>query len=163
MLICNKIPKLTRKIKERFWMKVTVTSPIECWLWTGCLDSYGYGLFGINKKLYKSNRVSYQLHFGALSTKMYVLHKCDTPACVNPNHLFLGTQKDNVKDMMIKNRGNRAKGEAVNTCKLNKYQVLKIKKLFKSGISGYKLARLYKVSHPAIYAILRNRSWKHLS
>lgn len=75
-----------------------------CWEWQGSLDRYGYGKFRIGKSTVKAHRYSYELFNGAFDKKLHVLHTCDNPKCVNPQHLFLGTNQDNVNDRVNKNR-----------------------------------------------------------
>lgn len=75
-----------------------------CWLWTGGTNEGGYGIFNMNLKTVRAHRASYEFHFGRFEKKLCVLHKCDTPACINPNHLFLGTHSDNARDMVTKKR-----------------------------------------------------------
>jgi len=75
-----------------------------CWLWTGCVHGKGYGHFKIGKKVEKAHRVSWMLYRGNIPQGYHVLHICDTPPCVNPDHLYLGTNADNVKDRVQKNR-----------------------------------------------------------
>jgi hypothetical protein len=98
-------PRALVPAEERFWKKVNKTE--DCWLWLGHLQRYGrFKPQGIrNSPQVLAHRYSYELHFGPIPIGMNVLHKCDNPACVNPDHLFLGTQKDNVIDMMNKGRG----------------------------------------------------------
>src|SRR3990167_5846272 len=98
----NKVPVL-----DRFWRSVKKTD--TCWLWTASKDSNGYGQFNIKGKGVLVHRFSYELHKGTIpSEKSYhgicVLHTCDIPNCVNPEHLILGTQIDNIKDRDIKMR-----------------------------------------------------------
>ena len=97
-----------RPVEERFWEKVDKSG--ECWLWIGFRDRDGYGKMGIGSKADNSarkeysNRLSWQIHFGEIPKGMCVCHKCDNPSCVKPDHLFLGTRKDNTQDMIRKGR-----------------------------------------------------------
>ncbi len=90
----------------RFWMRVDKGSDGGCWLWTAGLSSTGYGSFKDDGgRSVSAHRFSYELHRGPIAEGMHVLHSCDTPACVNPSHLSLGTRKDNMRDMLDKGRG----------------------------------------------------------
>lgn len=75
-----------------------------CWLWTGGLDRHGYGRFGFGHKKWKAHRASWEVFVGKIPDDMYMLHKCDNPQCIRPQHLFLGTQMDNMRDMQQKGR-----------------------------------------------------------
>ena len=88
--------------EERFFQKVNKTS--SCWLWEGALTSRGYGSFGVNGKTISSHRYSFEMHLSQIPEKMFVCHSCDVRNCVNPNHLWLGTHSDNMKDMVAKDR-----------------------------------------------------------
>lgn len=91
-------------VAERFWLKVQMGSPDECWPWRGFCNRGGYGQFGEDGKLTTAHRVAWRLTFGDPG-KYFVLHTCDNPPCVNPFHLFLGNQKTNMEDMVAKGRG----------------------------------------------------------
>ena len=95
-------------IEERFWSKVDIHSEDECWIWKGAMTSRKYGSFFYLGKMQPSHRISWMLHNNQIIPKtMYVCHSCDTPLCVNPKHLFLGTQKDNIQDCVKKGRVQR--------------------------------------------------------
>src|SRR6266853_3758788 len=93
-----------RSITERFWEKVDTTG--DCWLWTASKTEFGYGQFGTarGKPSTTAHRVSWELHFGPIPDGMFVCHHCDTPPCVKPDHLFLGTHEQNQLDMLLKGR-----------------------------------------------------------
>ena len=88
-------------VSERFWAKVDKTG--ECWLWTGA-NVGGYGHINIGGRMVRSHRLSYEWANGPIPKGLVVCHRCDTPACVNPAHLFAGSQRDNHKDCYVKGR-----------------------------------------------------------
>ena len=94
----------TKPALERFEEKYLVDTATGCWNWIGSSCVTGYGQLFFNGKLMRAHRFSYQQFVGPLLDNKYVLHKCDNPACVNPEHLFLGTQQDNMSDKCIKGR-----------------------------------------------------------
>lgn len=94
--------QFTTSWPERFWEKVNKTE--ECWLWSASKDSCGYGIIRYNGKNWRSHRVSYEMEFGVFDHFLRVLHSCDIPSCVRPSHLFLGTQSENMQDMVKKMR-----------------------------------------------------------
>lgn len=95
---------------ERFIRKVEFTE--SCWLWTKCKSSKDYGVLSVNGKGRYAHRVSYELFKGEIPADMVVCHSCDTPSCVNPDHLFLGTMRDNAIDKLIKGRSNHVNADA---------------------------------------------------
>lgn len=89
---------------ERFMGKVERIPMTDCWLWAGAARPNGYGIFFLNGKTIGAHRAAYVLFRGQFDEALHVCHKCDNPSCVNPDHLFLGTQKDNMLDMVRKGR-----------------------------------------------------------
>jgi hypothetical protein len=102
----QKNPRKKIPIYERLIRRIRVEG--ECWIYTGCLDHKGYGTISteVHGRPRKAHRVCYEHHFGPIPEGHGVLHRCDTPACVNPAHLFAGTQTDNMRDMVAKGRIN---------------------------------------------------------
>lgn len=159
------------KVIERFKIKIDF-APNGCWLWNSCLDVWGYGSFCIRNfrghKSYtmKAHRMSYEIHKGIIPKGLMCCHKCDTPSCVNPEHLFLGTNQDNMDDMVRKGRREIRVGESARNVKLTEKQVLEIRRTYRKGEEGefsqWGLARKYGVGRTAIESIIKNKSWKHI-
>ena len=161
-----------RKLKDpsvRFWRKVDKNGPIiyqalgPCWIWTARVNEHGYGTmeFKRDKKRQFVHRFSWTMHFGRLSDEICVLHRCDNPPCVNPDHLFLGTQTDNMSDMYKKGRQAHLyrKGMVSPNAKFTYTDALKIRELYSYGTSCKKLAELYKVSNSCITRVLANKTF----
>lgn len=135
----------------------------NCWLWTGCKDENGYGRpnkYGLKTRIH---RFSYELYFGpVLVDDLIVRHQCDTPACVNPSHLVLGTRLDNARDRDHRGR-NGVMGSKNPHAKLSEAQVIEIRQSW-TGQYGQAsaLMRQYGIKAPALYAILSGTTWKHL-
>lgn len=133
-----------------------------CYLWTRGTTPHGYGRVCIKRKDYFAHRLMYELSNGlqpkSLQTKQFVCHKCDTPRCINPAHLFLGTQDDNLKDMAAKGRA--CKGEDKHNAKLNSNAVLNIRL---SNKSSRTLAQEYGVSAKLIRNVRNNLIWRHVN
>lgn len=147
---------LTRE--QRFLDKVAMCPMSGCWLWTGAASEKNYGRFGISaSKPIEAYRWAYLAYVGEIPPGRYVCHSCDNPACVNPNHLFLGTPADNVADMVAKNR--QAKGERKFNAKLNESKVREIRA---SDLSDRKLAAIYEVDHKVINRIKNRKAWAHI-
>lgn len=126
--------KIDFSIAERLENNYMPIPETGCWLWTRALSSKGYGCTNINGKTEYAHREAYKHYIGHVPKGLWVLHKCDTPSCINPNHLFLGTHKDNMADMVNKGRSNTQKGEAHLDAKLTNKQAWYVYVLGKSGI-----------------------------
>lgn len=130
-----------------------------CWVWKGTLNRGGYGKFrGLG-----AHRASYMFYIGKIPKGKYVCHNCpggDNPACVNPDHLWLGTAKENTNDMVKKLRGMH--GTKSNLAFLNEEKVLDIRRMRLKGSSYKEIAEMYNISWVTICSICKNRSWKHV-
>jgi len=139
-----------------------------CWLWEKSLNNNGYGLLqGGGYKGY-AHRFSYSTFRGPIPNNMDVCHNCDLPCCVNPDHLWLGTAIDNMKDCKKKGRHasdkpdtNYARGEMVSLSKLNTKDIIEIRSL-NGKLSHQQIASRFGVSRNNIRNIQRNRTWKHV-
>lgn len=154
---------LTSKQLKNFWKKVRKTD--GCWIWEGCISGKGYGYFTLGYKNTKASRVSWMIHYGEIPTDgsyhgICVCHKCDNPACVNPQHLFLGTNKENVIDRVNKKRS--AVGELSGRAKLSSSDVSKIREMLASGIKKASIAKIFSVNPMSIHLIATGENWGHL-
>lgn len=151
------------KDKARFWGKVEkLATECGCWLWTGTVKQEkpgkDYGSFRVRRdnklRRFTTHRLSYFLAFGEIPKGAHVCHRCDTPACVNPAHLFLSTHLGNIEDKTVKNR-----------CwsKLNKAQISEVRSLYRQGGWTHQdLADMHEVSRSHITNVLNRKYWKHL-
>lgn len=155
-----KVP--SQKKLNWFWKKVRKAGENECWVWTACInnDGYGSGQDPDTKKTVRSHRASYEIHFGEIPPGKLVLHKCDNPPCVNPSHLFLGTQRENVYDCIRKNRRALLFGEAHGRAKLKERTVKLIRELHNDyGIPITPLSEWFGVRKQSVKKILENKNW----
>lgn len=133
----------------------------SCWEWTAHKNSKGYGRIGQGRAENRAHRLSYRLLVGKIPEGMCVLHKCDNPSCVRPEHLFLGDQAANVRDMVAK--GRQLYGERVKNSKLTAEDVLGIRRMYAEGVGSRELGLLFGVSQANIGDIVRREMWKHVS
>jgi hypothetical protein len=148
---------------ERFWKKVNKNTPSGCWEWTGAKSSGGYGSLGVDGKTVRAHRFSYELHFEKIADGLEVLHKCDNCKCVRPDHLFVGTQLDNVKDMRAKGRARygETKGAKNGRAKLTEKDVRIIRRLG-TKMGAKKISKILGFAETTIHDIIRRLTWKHI-
>ena len=168
-------------IIKRFNAKLSLPTENGCIEWNAALSKKGYGVIcigsriGNTRKIVYAHRISYEINYVKIKNGLHVLHKCDNPKCVNHKHLFLGTAKDNMRDMHNKNRAAMKKGIVPNNfieqvrkiknkeySKLNNDQVKKIKNLLMNNINCNEIAQIYNVSRCCISDIKRNSTWKEV-
>lgn len=158
----HNINNIDDKVLERFWTKVLVNDIDACWIWQASCTIDGYGTFWFNPKTIRAHRFSWILVNGDIPDDMSVLHTCDNPPCVNPNHLFLGTNQDNINDKIAKSR--HRIGENNSNAVLTDDKVRQIKQLYKTGkYSQRALADLFGVSVTQVCHIMQRKKWKHIS
>jgi hypothetical protein len=165
----------THHVNERFFKQVEKTD--YCWIWKACIDIDGYGRFSDKAhNIRTAHRYSYFFHHGDIPHGMLVCHKCDNPICVNPDHLFIGSSKDNSNDMKAKNRA--AKGQRHGSCtkpekinrgnthgmsKLIESDIPKIRNLIENKKTLREVANEFNVSRSSIHRIVKQLTWKHVS
>ncbi len=150
-----------------------------CWEWQGVRGSTGYGRLRVNKQTIWTHRLSWSLHYGNIPIGLYVLHRCDNPPCVNPDHLFLGTQHDNMQDAAVKGRivssfgdqnGTRLhpetvrRGEKNPAAKLTTENVVEIRQIYGNRKMTYEqLGNAFNVNPATICRIIKRKKWKHVA
>ncbi len=165
-----------QEAQMRFWAKVKISD--DCWIWTASKNNDGYGQFGLgNGNMRPAHRISWVLKNGSIPNGMCVLHKCDNPPCVNPDHLFLGTIADNNHDRDSKGRHrpllgksngmyggkHAARGERQHLAKLTALEVLSIREILsKGGTSFLALSKRFGVSDVTISHIFKRKTWTHI-
>jgi hypothetical protein len=148
---------------EYFWNNVEISKEDKCWNWKGSTDRFGYGRSCFLCKVYKAHQMAYRIAYGDIQKGMCVLHKCDNTSCCNPKHLWLGTQLDNIHDMVKKNRNIKPIGSLNNKAKLNEELVREIRHKYKKGdIIQKDLATIYNVSLSTIHRVISSKSWSHI-
>lgn len=142
----------------RFWAKVDRSG--ACWEWRGGHNSRGYGMFRIFGKQKRAHRLAWEFTHGPIPAAMLVLHRCDNPPCCNPEHLFLGTNDDNVRDKVAKSR--QARGDRFPQAKLTEEDVVNIRGLANVGVTQRAIAKDKHVSRSLIEQVVNRKIWRHV-
>jgi hypothetical protein len=145
-------------VEQRFWRRVRVLD--GCWKWIGSRDDFGYGTMAVDRKIRKTHRLSWEIHYGAIPPGMAVLHGCDNPECTNPGHLRLGTDADNSADRVARER--QARGSRNSRAKLNEIQVAGIRRALGEGRKQADLAREHGVDPSIVSMIASRKIWRHV-
>ncbi len=163
---------------ERFWKRVNRTD--GCWVWTASTVTGGYGKFWDGKRHVRAHRYAWEMVNGPVPNGLEVLHTCDNPPCVNPAHLFLGTQADNMRDMVRKGRmwtqqhPDRAalnldrirpldqRGELNGRARFTADDIRKIRQMAADGVTQREIARIVGMSRSHVAAIVLRKKWRHL-
>lgn len=157
------MPSIHEFSPAEFWNKAVISSRTGCWEWTASKTGTRYGKTHINGKEFSAHRISFYIFFGIDPMGKCVCHKCDNPLCINPNHLFLGTYKDNIVDMISKGRDTMI-GERNSMAKLTEKNVLSIREQYSIGGVTYKqLAIKHGVSITVIHQVVKGEIWSHVS
>ena len=168
-------PGRTRPEKERFWEKVDVRGPDECWPWVGAIQQQGYGIFTafVDETCTKRQTIGAHVYAwktinGPMPKGFQGNHTCDNPPCCNPSHVYAGTKKQNTADAMVRNHmkelltPERTQGEKNAKAKLTEEQVREIRAISLQGTSYVALAKIYGVDRKTIKDIRWGLTWKHI-
>lgn len=174
--INHAVREMTDRDKRRFWAKVCISDHTTCWEWIAHRNKKGYGDFRIGNKKYVAHRVAYIMQKEELAPNALVLHHCDNPACVRASHMFVGSNDDNIKDKMRKNRqsrtgnGGKTRGQTHLSCsgekhpnsKLSTQIVQEIRRLALRGITKRKIGERFGLAHQYVSDICNRKVWKHV-
>jgi hypothetical protein len=149
----GRVDKLKSMAINRFFSRIAKMESTGCWEWTGTTNNSGYGLMGASGDIVSAHRFSWMHHFGDIAEGLQVCHKCDNPKCVNPEHLFLGTNEDNQMDCVTKGRKPK---------KITLDDAVEIKRLLAEGITQPKIAKRIGVSDAIVRNIKYGKAWKHV-
>lgn len=141
---------------ERLWARTDKAGPDDCWIWRGS-STKGYGVISVRGKQSYAHRIAYELTNGPIAARQVICHRCDTPLCVNPAHLFAGSNLDNARDAVAK--GRHAHGERQGCAKLKNADIGPIRERLLTQTAA-EIAAEYGVSRPAISLIGTGKTWR---
>ena len=149
---------------QRFWDRVIPEPNSGCWLWTAALDTDGYGAIhrGKSGHTVKAHHVAWELYRGLRPWGVWVLHTCDTPSCVNPDHLYLGTPAQNSADRSRRGRAKGGRGSRHRLAKLHEKDIPEIRRLLREGVLQTEIGRRYNVTNGTISRISTGLIWRHV-
>lgn len=156
---------------DRVLKNIDIVPFSGCWIFMGATNHFGYGIVGTGRRgepTDRAHRIAYKHFKSDIPTGMFVCHTCDVPACCNPYHLFLGTNQDNVNDMVRKKRNSKPPrnphviGSVHPLAKLNEEQVIEIRRLYLQGIGQKELGETYGVARQTISKIVNRQRFKHV-
>jgi len=147
-------------VEQRLWARVKKGAPNECWEWQGAINSHGYGTIRERCKSKGAHVIAFRSANGDVPGGLCVCHTCDNRRCCNPEHLFLGTNLDNISDRDAK--GRQARGARISRAKLTESDAAIIRYLTDCGANGKALARLFGINQTAVSAIHCRQTWAHV-
>lgn len=149
---------------QRFWDRVDTGD--GCWEWRGAKNRLGYGMLSgpeFKGGVVRAHRFAYALLIGPIPKGMVICHRCDNPSCCNPDHLFAGSQSDNIHDMWRKGRNRTPYGERASAAVLTEAQVREIRDVYARGaMNGVEIAACYGIGRSTVYSIINQETWKHV-
>lgn len=154
------MPEILLDTLCRFWSYVDVQSDSECWNWIGAISGSGYGNIKIYNKYYRAHRIAYYIHYQKDPGEFLVCHECDNKLCVNPHHLFLGTQQENIQHALDTGLISYV-GSLHPQTRLLESDILEIREL-QGTITQKEISKIYCVSQPTINHIMSRKTWRHI-
>lgn len=157
-------PKALSQLPLRTLLCLYFTTGPGCWVWAARKDDWGYGVIDYDGKPWKAHRLMWLAMHGSIPGRKLVLHKCDRPACVNPDHLFLGTHTDNMADMKAKGRARSGgvSGERHGHSRLTEEIVKDIRRRCASGERPTEVGKLYGLNYRSVRRIVTREQWSHV-
>lgn len=151
---------MRKTLRERFESNYEADPVSGCWLWTASTGSHGYGQIGNAAKMLLAHRVAWEFRVGPIPAGAFLCHRCDVRRCVNPAHLFVGSQTDNMRD--AKAKGRTCRGQSRPLAKLNEEDVRLIRRLRVDGLGMLTIARRFGVAKATVQDVIAGRSWSHV-